>query len=323
MDTIVRNERKDVKKVCRWVGFGLLLYTLILYAVVFADMIIRTVFIIIQDPSMETYDARFNAMVEELMESGLSMSIGVILGTLFLWLWFYKKVGFKNIFQSRKQMTVKRFLQFLCIFMGGQFVFDYVYQLMEWLLNLIGYTAEASMDIATSGSTTISMFLYAGIIGPIVEELVYRGFVMRHLEKHGKMFAIIVSAVLFGVMHANIPQGAFAFGVGLILAYVAIEYSVVWSIAIHIFNNLVLSELLGMALENCSELIQNIVYGGLLGGSFLVGLVILWLHRNSLKQYLVENKTKKKKYLYAFTTVAIILFIVLELLMGIMMLEKV
>lgn len=323
MDAIVRNEKKDVKKICRWVAFGLLLYTLLQYVVVFADMIIRIVLIIISTPDLEEQNQRMALLETELMESGLSMNISVVLGTLFLWLWFYNKVSFKSIFQAGKKMTVKKFIQFLCIFMGGQFVFDYVYQMMEWLLNLAGYTAEASMDMASSTSTTISMFLYAGIIGPIVEELVYRGFVLRHLEKHGKMFAIIVSAVLFGVMHGNIPQGAFAFGVGLILAYVAIEYSVVWSIAIHIFNNLILSDILGMMLQNCSELTQNLVYYGLMGVAFLVGLVILVLHRKRLKQYLAENKTRKKKYLYAFTTVGMIIFIVLELAVGIMMLEAV
>ncbi len=316
-------ERKEVKKTCRWVAFGLLLYTLITNIVVVVDMIIRIVMIAILTSDAAEREQRLDTMFAEYMSDGTSMIIAVILGALFLWLWFIKKVTVKDISRFGKRMTVKTFLQLLCVFIGAQFVFDYVYQLMEWLLNLIGYSAKTSMEMATSTSTTVSMFLYAGIIGPIMEEVIYRGFVLRHLEKHGKIFAILVSAVLFGIMHANLPQSAFAFGVGLILAYVAMEYSIVWSIVIHIINNLVLSDLLSKVLQNCSEQIQNLVYMGLTGGAFLAGLVILWYHRKSIKQYLVENKTGKKKYLYAFTTVGIILFIVMELLTAILMLEAV
>lgn len=55
----------------------------------------------------------------------------------------------------------------------------------------------------------------------------------------------------------------------------------------------------------------------------MASLVIIWHHRKRIKQYLVENKTQKKKYLYAFTTVGIVLFIVIELLTAILMLEAV
>lgn len=316
-------EKKEVKKTCRWVAFGLLLYTLIQNIVVFVDMVIKMVIIMITTSNYTEVEQRIEEMFTNYLEDGTSMIIAVLLGTLFLWLWFIKKVGFRDIFKRGKPMSVKTFLQLLCVFISVQFVFEYVYEFMEWTLNLIGYSAESSMEMATSTSTTVSMFLYAGIIGPIVEELIYRGFVLRHLEKYGKIFAIFVSAVLFGIMHANLPQGAFAFGVGLILGYVAMEYSVVWSIAIHIFNNLVLCDLLGMVLENYSEQIQNIVNMGLMGGAFLISLIIIWRFRKNIKQYLVEHKTVKKRYLYAFTTVGIILFIGIELLTAIIMLEKI
>jgi len=315
-------EKKQIKKTCRWIAFGLLLYTLLQNIVVMVDMVIKAVIIMMTTPDYAEAQQKLDGMLTHYLEDGTSMIVAVVLGTLFLWLWFVKKIGFKEIFKPGKPMTVKTFLKLLCLFMSVQFVFGYVYELMEWLLNLIGYSAEASMEMVTTSSSTISMFLYVAFIGPIVEELIYRGFVLRHLEKHGKMFAIIVSASLFGIMHANLPQNAFAFGVGLILAYVAMEYSVVWSIAIHIFNNFVLCELFNRVMEQCSEPVQTIGNMALLGIPFLISLGIVWHFRKGMKQYLVEHKTVEKSYLYAFTTVGMILFIGVELFTAIIMLQK-
>ena len=78
-------------------------------------------------------------------------------------------------------------------------------------------------------------------IGPIAEEIVYRGFVMNILKPYGKHFAIVCSAIIFGIMHANIHQIFFAILVGLVLGYVAMEYSLKWAVALHIFNNCIFS----------------------------------------------------------------------------------
>lgn len=71
-----------------------------------------------------------------------------------------------------------------------------------------------------------------------------RGFLMRRFEKYGKGFAVIVSAVLFGVMHGN-PLQIVMNAVGLILGYIAIEYSIKWSIILHIANNFILGDVIG------------------------------------------------------------------------------
>lgn len=59
------------------------------------------------------------------------------------------------------------------------------------------------------------------IIGPIAEELVYRGFVYQRLQEHSSETAAAVwSALLFGVMHLNLVQGVYAFVLGILLAHI-------------------------------------------------------------------------------------------------------
>ncbi len=317
----------ELRKDSNRIGIGLLIYSIITFAVVIADMIIRTVFVTVQawlNGTGAEADALIYAMLERYAEEATSTMIGVGIGLLFLILFFRKKISIKkDIFVSRKKMTLKRFLQILCVFMGGQIVFSGAYELLEAGLNLIGYTAEASMEAASSASETVSMFLYAGIVAPIAEEVVYRGFVMKSLEKYGRALAIVASAVFFGVMHANLPQGVFAFCVGLILGYVAMEYSVVWSILLHYLNNCEFGDLLSLAIAGFSEETQIVISNAVMGSFFVGAVIIVWMKRNSIRQYLMDNKIDKKNLLYVFTRIAVVIFVVLELAIAVLSLEKI
>ena len=59
-----------------------------------------------------------------------------------------------------------------------------------------------------------------GIIVPIMEEMVFRVLVYKRMRRTMEMKkAIIMSALVFGIMHGNIVQFVFAFAIGIMLAY--------------------------------------------------------------------------------------------------------
>ncbi len=167
------------------------------------------------------------------------------------------------------------------------------------------------------------MLLYVGIIGPIVEELVYRGFVMRALEKHGKVLAIVASSLFFGLMHANIPQSIFAVFSGLILGYAAMRYSIVWSIALHILNNLVFGDLLSWAISWQSETLQIIVCYAVMGVFFIAGLIVLIVKRKDIRAYFSDNRIERPKLRWVLTSVGTVLFMIANLQLAILRLHKI
>ena len=76
------------------------------------------------------------------------------------------------------------------------------------------------------------------VIPPIVEEMLFRGVVLQSLKRYGDGFAIVVSAIFFGLYHGNPIQFVFAFFSGLVLGYVVIRTgSLLPSILIHLINN--------------------------------------------------------------------------------------
>lgn len=68
-------------------------------------------------------------------------------------------------------------------------------------------------------SSPVYLFLVVVVIGPIVEELVYRYAVMRVLLPYGERGAILFSGLIFGLIHGNLFQLFYAFALGVLLSF--------------------------------------------------------------------------------------------------------
>lgn len=96
--------------------------------------------------------------------------------------------------------------------------------------------------VSPTTAAIVMQFVYVIVVGPIVEELIFRGLILTLLKPYGSGVAIFFSAFCFGIMHGNIPQAASAFGSALIMAAIALKCgSVIPTILIHIFNNMMAS----------------------------------------------------------------------------------
>ena len=85
----------------------------------------------------------------------------------------------------------------------------------------------------------VVMFPIMAIFGPFCEELVFRGAFFRGFRKSGNIFgAVIMSALLFAVMHMNFNQAAYAMLLGIMMALAAeATGSTITSFLVHaIFN---------------------------------------------------------------------------------------
>ena len=79
----------------------------------------------------------------------------------------------------------------------------------------------------------------AYLLGPVLEELVFRGAITRELlRKFRPGMAIFISGLLFGLIHFNPVQSVFGFLAGMLLAWLYWRTrSVVPCIVVHVLNN--------------------------------------------------------------------------------------
>ncbi len=150
-------------------------------------------------------------------------------------------------------MRFYAFSFFLAFMMAIQLFNQFFSVSIESFLNVFGYSMAESMEALTEIDDTVSMFFYVVFIGPVAEEIMFRGVVLHSLKKYGKIFAVVISSLAFGLMHGNLYQLLFAFGIGLMLAYITLEYSFKWAVVLHILNNLIFGEFILFLTKRFSE----------------------------------------------------------------------
>ena len=251
----------------------------------------------------------------------LTAIAGVLTGLLFLYLFYRRLLPPREILTVRKRMSLHVFFRLLCIFSAAQFVSSMADTFLEFCLNIIGFSSASSLETATSTSTDITMFLYACLVAPVAEELVYRGFCLRFTERYGKIFCIVFSALMFAIMHANLPQGLFAFLVGLILAYVTVEYAIHYAILLHFINNFVYGDLLDFLLRPLSAGAQNLSFFLIFGAFTLAALVILLMYRRHIRAYVQNNRSAPYIWRHAFSALLVVIFILMHLIPAVLSLD--
>ena len=95
-------------------------------------------------------------------------------------------------------------------------------------------------DEFLSMSHNVLGILALAVVGPIVEELVFREAVQGYMHRNGvdPWMAIMISSLCFGIIHFNPAQVPFAFCIGLILGMIYYKTgSVVLTSLVHVFNN--------------------------------------------------------------------------------------
>ncbi len=167
--------------------------------------------------------------------------IYAVIGLVIFSIWYYKgfvKKGPKV--KIGEVVSVKSVAGTICIVVGLFFFTNAFVALADKLIPQA--MEEYAMMIETAGlvSNPAITIIYAIILGPILEELCFRGVTYGLLEKAGLKpgIVILISSVLFGAMHLILIQVLYAAILGLFLGYLRYKYrSIKITIAAHILFN--------------------------------------------------------------------------------------
>lgn len=237
-----------------------------------------------------TYASFLAALKKESFLSGVNLAtyfiytaICIIGFGIFYYHKFYKKnhenketviEKGRNLSVSLKGYSVLVIVGLLLIVLGMQSVCSYLVQCLgtlfpSWLAELEMLEKASGVD-ATSGA----MLLYVVILGPICEELTFRGLTMEYAKRSLKFWpANILQAALFGFMHMNPMQASYAFLLGLLLGYLYFKS-----------GNLLLTIVIHMAFNGVSlywDTVMNTLFHSKMGmftffGTLLVSLMAVY-----------------------------------------------
>lgn len=203
-------------------------------------------------------------------------------------LWFYyfckKRKFHKEVFLTKLNVRFLVPLFLLSISLG--FLIDKFVELIPWPESFIKSYNENTSIITEKSSLLI--ILGAVIIGPIFEEIIFRGIIYKRLKRSmPTVFAILISSILFAVIHDGILWMSYTFLLGLIFAWVfEMCDSLIASVLVHALFNL-LSLVSNYILPHSSNVMTFICTFSLL----LFVLSIIWIYRQrNICQFLKCSK---------------------------------
>ena len=135
-----------------------------------------------------------------------------------------------------------RFLGVCTVCLSAMILLNYLGFYLTQLINVLsngqlGNTDGLSTIVSTSPVWVTVVF--ACIVAPIMEELVFRKLLVDRVLPFGELQACLLSGLIFGLFHGNIRQFFYAATLGFIFAYVyAKTRNILYTIGLHVGINL-------------------------------------------------------------------------------------
>ncbi len=138
------------------------------------------------------------------------------------------------------KITLKKLFKYLLVSMFVMYVGNYISSMILSYMELyLGFTPVNAISELLSGSDLIISIALVGIIGPIVEELMFRKLFTDRLTAYGDGIAIVFPSLVFGLFHGNLYQFFYAFLLGMAFSYIYVKTGkIIYSTLLHIFINL-------------------------------------------------------------------------------------
>lgn len=118
------------------------------------------------------------------------------------------------------------------------FGIQYFIGVIDDLLSVIGFPLQKETTINNFGTFVLAVFVLA-LLPSIAEELIFRGMILNGLRtKFNETGAILISAIMFSLMHGSFQQFVYPFILGSIMAWLVIRTgSIFSSMLVHFINN--------------------------------------------------------------------------------------
>lgn len=219
----------------------------------------------------------------------------------------------------------------------GHFVQVYCMAVAVMLIgNIIGIVLTTILTNATRWDFTVDatdlildyglgwVFLITVVIAPIIEEVLFRKVLIDRLIVFGDVAAIMVSAVLFGLIHGNFSQLFYAIGLGIVFGFVYVRTGKIkYTIGLHmLFNfsggfvpalflkkldflntdNFLMNGDFSILFDNLGALLGFVGFEMAIWGIGVAGFILLIINRKKFKVYEGELQLTKREVAKQFVT---------------------
>ncbi|MBQ5430669.1 MAG: CPBP family intramembrane metalloprotease [Lachnospiraceae bacterium] len=167
--------------------------------------------------------------------------------------------------------------------------------------------------LAADGTSLPIQILFFVILAPVIEELIFRKILIDRLRPYGEVMAIVVSALMFGLLHGNFSQMFYACGIGLVFGTIyaktgRVRYSIICHMIVNLFGGVIAPAILSRAVTGMTAktvhytpwVIALIVYEVAVFVLGMIGFIVICIHVSGMR---FEAQSKELPRRGVFTTV--------------------
>ncbi len=192
------------------------------------------------------WDNFLNEIYDTVQTSDFNLTILLfysILGVIVMGIWMHSSFPYEgkdNVIKRSSTSFGLTLIGVAFLAVGLQYVCVYLLNVLavvfpDWLVEYQELLSSSGLD----GSPTVLLVLYSVIVGPIFEEICYRGLTLRYARRAVPFWvANLTQAILFASMHQNKLQASYTFIFALVLGLIAEKSgSIFIGCIVHIFFN--------------------------------------------------------------------------------------
>lgn len=140
---------------------------------------------------------------------------------------------------ERRQMPAGKFAVSVIMCFALVYIFNMLGSLITVLIGLLkGSLVDNEVANMTASVSMWLILFYMVLCAPIMEELVFRKMIVERTIRYGQGVAVLVSGLMFGLFHGNLNQFAYAFMLGMFLAFLYVKTgNIKITIALHMMIN--------------------------------------------------------------------------------------
>ncbi len=200
----------------------------------------------------------------DVMETGLYSVVATLIGMVGVGLPVFAKL-MKKIPDSeigeRKKLSPIKFIGFFIVCVASAYIANIVGLLISAFIELINgvEVGDPVGDFLYNEYMVLAM-VYAIIIAPIVEELIFRRILLNKLRRFGDLPAMLITGIAFGIFHFNLAQFFYAAVLGILFAFITIRTNrIVYAMVLHMLMNFIGAGLAPIATSSQNKLGLSLV----------------------------------------------------------------
>ena len=168
----------------------------------------------------------------------LVQSICMNIAFVLVFVWHIRRVNKSEVLAKPDKNTWKYVAICVVIGLATMFLLSGTLNYFQLLVDKLGLESPSVGFELNSVSSYLISLLALAVIPAVCEEMIFRGVLVNALKHKGKVFAVVISSIMFSIFHFSPTQLIYPVCFGLILSIVYLRTNnILFPMLLHFINN--------------------------------------------------------------------------------------